>query len=82
MPAPFGGFGTDAYADGPGFPFLTNALGQASYANYAADYYRLFAPNAAVNTWTERVHGIVQAGYGAIDNWTAAVPSLGPVPPP
>jgi hypothetical protein len=51
---------------------MSHALATASYANYASDYARLFAPSYAVNTWTERVFGLVDAGYGAIDGWTAA----------
>jgi len=64
----------DAYA----FRFLTHALSAASYANYAADYYRLFAPNYAVTVWTDRVAGLVEAGYGgAVDSWTAGAYYLG-----
>lgn len=66
----------DAYA----FRFLTHALSAASYANYAADYYRLFAPNYAVTAWTDRVAGLVEAGYGgAVDSWTAGAYYLGRV---
>jgi hypothetical protein len=60
--------GHDAYA----FRVMSNALVTASYANYTADYVRLFAPGDAVNTWTGRVYGLVEMGYGAIDGWTAA----------
>lgn len=63
---------------GYAFTFLTRALGFASYANYAADYYRLFAPNYAVNTWTDRAFGVIDAGYGgAVDSWTAGAYYLG-----
>jgi hypothetical protein len=59
----------EAYA----YQFLTHMLNSSSYANYAADYARLFAPGYAVSTWTERVFGTVDAGYGgAVDSWTAA----------
>jgi hypothetical protein len=58
----------DAYA----YHFLTRALASSSFGQYAADYYRLFTPGAAVSTWTERMAGVVDAGYGgAIDGWTA-----------
>jgi hypothetical protein len=58
-----------AYAYG----FFTHALSTASYANYAADYVRLFAPGHAVGTWTDRMFGIVDASYGGpVDSWTAA----------
>lgn len=58
----------DAYS----YRFLTQALASQAFANYAADYYRLFAPNYAVTAWTDRVSGIIDVGYGsAIDSWTA-----------
>jgi hypothetical protein len=70
----------------PGFAFATQtpyasrlmsqALMVAPYANYAADYSRLFAPNYAVTAWTDRVFGIVTGGYGAVDGWTAAAYGL------
>jgi hypothetical protein len=70
----------------PGFAFSTqtpyasqlmsHALMVAPYANYAADYSRLFAPNYAVSAWTDRVFGIVTSGYGAVDGWTAATYGL------
>jgi len=67
-------------ADAYGFRFLTHALSAASYANYAADYYRLFAPGFAVTAWTDRVSGFVEAGYGgAVDSWTAGAYYLGRV---
>ena len=70
------GHGTNPYA----LQFLTYALSQAAFANYAADYQRLFAPNAALSRWTERVSGIVEAGYGgAVDGWTAGAYLLGNV---
>ncbi len=60
--------GNDAYA----YRFLTQALATQAFSNYAADYYRLFAPNYAVTAWTDRVSGIIDVGYGsAIDSWTA-----------
>jgi hypothetical protein len=73
------GQAADAYA----YRFLTHALSSASFANYAADYYRLFTPGAAVTTWTERMAGIVDVGYGgAVDSWTAGAYYLGRVPGP
>jgi hypothetical protein len=51
---------------------MSHALMVAPYANYAADQARLFAPNYAVTAWTDRVFGIVDSGYGAVDGWTAA----------
>jgi len=61
--------GVDAYS----YRMLTHALTSASFANYAADYYRLFTPGLAVSTWTDRVStGLVEVGYGsAVDGWTA-----------
>jgi hypothetical protein len=59
----------EAYA----YKFFTHALSTASYANYAADYARLFAPGYAVSTWTDRMFGVIDAGYGGpVDSWTAA----------
>ena len=59
----------EAYA----YRFLTHALNSSSYANYAADYARLFAPGYAVTTWTDRMFGAIDPGYGgAVDGWTAA----------
>lgn len=55
---------------------MSHALTVAPYANYAADYSRLFAPNYAVTAWTDRVFGIVTGGYGAVDGWTAAAYGL------
>ncbi len=66
------------YAGGPapGVPYanrlMSHALMVAPYANYAADYARLFAPNYAVSAWTDRVFGVVDSGYSAVDGWTAA----------
>jgi hypothetical protein len=79
-PAPTSGLGhgerfgmrshaAEAYA----YKFFTHALSTASYANYASDYVRLFAPGYAVSTWTDRMFGIVDASYGGpVDSWTAA----------
>ena len=62
-----------AAAEAYTYRFLTHALNSSAYANYAADYVRLFAPGYAVSTWTDRVAGVVDAGYGgAVDGWTAA----------
>lgn len=69
-------YGNDPYA----YHFLTHALASQSFANYAADYYRLFAPGYAVTAWTDRVAGIVDAGYGnAVDSWTGGAYYLGRV---
>ncbi len=66
----------DAYS----YRFLTNALASQSFANYAADYYRLFTPGYAVTAWTDRVYGFVELGYGgAIDGWTGGAYYLGKV---
>ncbi len=63
----------DAY----GYRFLTHALRSQSFANYAADYYRLFAPAYAVTAWTDRVSGLIETGYGgAVDSWTAGTYGL------
>ena len=51
---------------------MSHALMVAPYANYAADYARLFAPNYAVSAWTDRVFGVIDGGYTAVDGWTAA----------
>lgn len=64
------------YAFGRSAPYagalMSRALMVAPYANYAADYARLFAPNYAITQWTERVFGIVDGGYTPVDGWTAA----------
>lgn len=72
-------FGTrSAEMDGYGFKFLTQALAAASYANYMADYQRLFAPNYALTVWTDRVYGLIGAGYGGpVDGWTSGAYYLG-----
>lgn len=68
--------GADAFV----YRFFTHALTSQSYSNYAADYSRLFAPGAAVSTWTDRMFGLVDAGYGgAVDGWTAASYYMGRV---
>jgi hypothetical protein len=67
-------------ADGYSYRFLTHALASQSFANYAADYYRIFTPGYAVTEWTDRVYGIVGLGYGgAIDGWTAGAHYMGKV---
>lgn len=79
-PAPTSGRGHDERfglsaraAEAYAYEFLNRMLNSASYANYAADYTRLFAPGYAVSTWTGRVFGAVDAGYGGpVDSWTAA----------
>jgi hypothetical protein len=58
--------------DGSAYLLTTYALTNQSHANYAADYARLFQPGYAVTAWTGRVFGVVEAGYGAVDGWTAA----------
>lgn len=55
---------------------MSHALSVSPYANYAADYARLFAPNYAVAAWTDRVFGIVEGGYSPVDGWTAAAYGL------
>jgi hypothetical protein len=66
----------DAFA----YHLLTHALSSQAFSNYAADYYRLFAPNYAVTAWTERVAGVVEVGYGsAVDSWTGGAYYLGRV---
>ena len=64
----YGGHGGDAF----GYRFLTHALLSAAYANYAADHARLFQPGYAVTAWTDRVFGVSDVGFGAVDGWTAA----------
>lgn len=60
-------------AEADGFRFITQALSYSAFANYANDYYRLFAPGHAVGAWTDRVAGFVDSGYGGpVDGWTAA----------
>lgn len=72
-----GRFGrSDEAAAAYAYRFLTHALGAQSFSNYAADYYRLFTPGYAVSTWTDRVYGAVDVGYGSIDGWTAGVYTL------
>jgi hypothetical protein len=61
---------------------MSHALMVAPYANYAADYTRLFAPNRAVAAWTDRVFGFVDAGYTPVDGWTAAAYGLPRIPGP
>lgn len=69
-----------AYAAGQTAPYSSRFMGNtflvAPYANYAADYARLFAPNYAVSAWTDRVFGIVESGYTAVDGWTASAYGL------
>ncbi len=55
---------------------MSHALAVAPYANYAADYARIFAPSYAVSAWTDRVLGVVDGGYTAVDGWTAAAYDL------
>lgn len=73
LPLPLPGY---AGGPAPGVPYanrlMSHALMVAPYANYAADYARLFAPNYAVSAWTDRVFGVVDSGYSAVDGWTAA----------
>ncbi|MBP6013543.1 MAG: hypothetical protein KBA31_15055 [Alphaproteobacteria bacterium] len=69
-PLPIIGYGRGG--DAFGYRFLTHALMSAAYSNYAADQARLFAPAYAVSAWTDRVFGVVDVGYGAVDGWTAA----------
>ena len=86
-PLPIGGhtykdrFGMHAQGGDPySYRFLTSALASQSFANYAADYYRLFTPGYAVTAWTDRVYGFVELGYGgAIDGWTGGAYYLGKV---
>jgi len=65
-------------ADPYGYRFLTYALPYSAYANYANDYYRLFAPGYAVGEWTDRVSGFVEMGHGPVAGWTAAAYYLPP----
>ena len=62
------GYGGDASS----YRFFTHALLSAAYANYAADHARLFAPSYAVTAWTDRVFGMADIGFGAVNSWTAA----------
>jgi hypothetical protein len=68
-----GRFGRSDEATAYAYRFLTHALASQSFSNYAADYYRLFTPGYAVSTWTDRVYGMVDVGYGSVDGWTAGV---------
>ena len=72
LPPPAFAYQAAPYAGG----MMSHSLMVAPYANYAADYARLFAPNYAVSAWTERVFGIVDSGYTAVDGWTAAAYGL------
>lgn len=64
-------YGMQSKSDAYAYRFLTHALASQSFANYAADYYRLFTPGYAVTAWTDRVAGFVETGYGnAVDSWT------------
>ncbi|MFM9864667.1 MAG: hypothetical protein ACKVRO_13775 [Micropepsaceae bacterium] len=71
LPPPVFGYGA-ANAGPYAGRLMSHALMVAPYANYAADYARLFAPSHAVNAWTDRVFGVVDGGYTAVDGWTAA----------
>ncbi|NOT40170.1 MAG: hypothetical protein HOP13_06735 [Alphaproteobacteria bacterium] len=71
LPPPNFAYGTSGAAPYAG-RLMSHALMVAPYANYAADYARLFAPNHAVSAWTERVFGVIDGGYTAVDGWTAA----------
>ena len=81
MPAPFGSASHgERNAEANGYRFLMEALGYSAFANYANDYYRLFAPGHAVSAWTDRVSGYGGSYGGAIDGWTVAayyMPKLG-----
>ena len=70
-PLPIIGYGSRG-GDTYGYRFVTHALMSAAYANYAADHARLFAPGYAVTAWTDRVFGITDIGFSAVDGWTAA----------
>lgn len=73
IPLPPPGYASGApYTGG----LMSHALAVAPYANYAADYARIFAPNYAVSAWTDRVFGVVDGGYTAVDGWTAAAYGL------
>lgn len=71
-----GEYGRSEAAAAFAYRFLTHALAQQSFSNYSADYYRLFTPGYAVSTWTDRVYGMVDVGYGSIDGWTSGVYGL------
>lgn len=71
-----GQYGRSEEAAAYAYHFLTHALGSQSFSNYAADYYRLFTPGYAVSTWTDRVYGMANVGYGSVDGWTAGVYTL------
>ena len=58
--------------DAASYRFVTEAIGSSAYANYVADYARIFSPGYAVKSWTNRMFGIVEIGYGAVDGWTSA----------
>lgn len=84
VPLPYGSdykrFGMQSQGDAYAYRFLTHALASQSFANYAADYYRLFTPGYAVTAWTDRVAGFVETGYGnAVDSWTGGAYYLGRV---
>lgn len=68
------------YGGGQAVPYasrlMSHTLMVAPYAHYAADYARLFAPNYAVTAWTDRVFGVVESGYTAVDGWTASAYGL------
>lgn len=69
LPPPVGAYGD---RDAAGYRFVTEAISTSAYANYVADYARVFAPGYAVKSWTDRVFGVVEIGYGAVDGWTSA----------
>lgn len=69
LPPPAAGYGS---RDAAGYRFVTEAISTSAYANYVADYARVFAPGYAVKSWTDRVFGVVEIGYGAVDGWTSA----------
>lgn len=71
-----GDYGRSEAAAAFAYRFITHALGQQSFSNYSADYYRLFTPGYAVSTWTDRVYGMVDVGYGSVDGWTSGVYGL------
>jgi len=84
LPLPYGSdykrFGMQSQGDAYAYRFLTHALASQSFANYAADYYRLFTPGYAVTAWTDRVAGFVETGYGnSVDSWTGGAYYLGRV---
>lgn len=50
--------------------FFSPTLDSPSYG----DYLRLIAPGYSITTWTDRVAGLANAGFGsALDQWTGAV---------